>query len=143
MKIGPLKKVTAEALADINRLLKQLRRKGDVMSGTSRELRDILENKSAVMVVAQDGSRIAGMGTLYIIQKIGKRVGHVEDMVVDEKYRGQGVGKKIMEGLVRVAKTRRVTRLELTSGPDRIAANKLYEKSGFKLRKTNAYSLSL
>lgn len=143
MKIGPLKKVTAEALSDINRLIKQLRRKGDVMTGTRTDLRAILENKNIVFVVAQDGTRVASMGTLYIIQKIGKRVGHIEDMVVDEEYRGQGIGKKVMQGLIAAAKTRKVTQLELTSGPDRIAANKLYVKSGFKIRKTNAYSLSL
>lgn len=143
MKVGPLKKATTEAVADINRLITQLRRKGDVMSGSAKDLRDILGSKSVVMVVARDGARIAGMGTLYIIQKVGKRAGHIEDMVVDEKYRGQGVGKKIMQGLIAVAKARRVSRLELTSGPDRVAANKLYERSGFKLRKTNAYSMSL
>lgn len=143
MKIGPLKKVTGEALADINRLVKQLRRKGDVMAGTRVDLRAILENKNVVLVVAQDGSRIAGMGTLYVIQKVGKRVGHIEDMVVDETYRGQGLGKKLMQGLIAAAKSRKVTGLELTSGPDRVVANKLYEKSGFKLRKTNAYSLAL
>lgn len=143
MKIGPLKKVTREALSDINRLLLQLRRKGDVMEGTRTDLRAILENKNIVFVVAQDGVRVAGMGTLYIIQKIGKRVGHIEDMVVDENYRGQGVGKKLMQGLIAAAKSRKISRLELTSGPDRIAANKLYVKSGFKLRKTNAYSLAL
>jgi phosphinothricin acetyltransferase len=143
MKIGPLKKATKEALLDVNRLMMQLRRKGDKVSGTPAELRAILENKNATILVAQDGQRIVGVGTLYVIQKIGKRAGHVEDVVVDSEYRGQGIGKKIMKALIATARTKNVSRIELTSGVDRIVANALYEKMGFKLRKTNAYSLAL
>jgi ribosomal protein S18 acetylase RimI-like enzyme len=96
MKIGPLKKATKEALLDVNRLMMQLRRKGDKVSGTPAELRAILENKNATILVAQDGQRIVGVGTLYVIQKIGKRAGHVEDVVVDSEYRGQGIGILLM-----------------------------------------------
>ncbi len=141
MKIGPLKKVTREALSDINRLVKQLRRKGDVMAGARTDLRAIVEDKNVVLIVAQDGTRIVGMGTLYIIQKLGKRVGHIEDMVVDGGHQGQGIGKQIMHALIAAAQKRKVLQLELTSGLDRIVANALYVKVGFKPRKTNAYSL--
>jgi ribosomal protein S18 acetylase RimI-like enzyme len=143
MKIGPLKKVTEGALKDINSLIKQLRRKGDVIRGTRADLRSIVENKQSIMVVVEDKQRIVGMGTLYIQQKMGKRPAHLEDMVIDDEYRGQGLGKKLMQALIAVAKKNKVARIDLTSGHDRVGANALYEKMGFKRRDTNAYVLPL
>jgi ribosomal protein S18 acetylase RimI-like enzyme len=142
MTIGQLKKVTAEAVSDINRLMKQLR-SGEKTLGTRSELRVILENKNVVMVVAKEGQRIVGVATLYIQQKIGKRTSHIEDVVVDEEFRGQGLGKKLIQTLISAAKTRKVGTIHLTSRPERTAANALYKKLGFKLKKTNPYSLHL
>ena len=42
--------------------------------------------------------------TLIIEQKLihrGSRVGHIEDLVVDEAYRGQGIAKRLIEYCVR------------------------------------------
>lgn len=142
MKIGPLKKVTAEALSDINRLMEQLRGQEAVL-GTRTELRAIVENRNNVMIVVQDGHRVVGVATLYVLQKVGKRTGHVEDVVVDSDYRGQGIGKKLMKEVIAAAKTRKLSVLHLTSRTERVAANALYKKIGFKLKKTNPYSLAL
>lgn len=143
MKIGPLKKVTEEAVEDINALLKQLRRKGDVMTGTRTDLRAIIENRHSIMVVIEDKQRIVGMATLYIHQKFGKRAGYIEDMVIDGAYRGRGLGKKLMQALIAAGRKNKVARLDLTSGADRASANALYEKMKFKKRDTNVYVLSL
>ncbi len=142
MKIGPLKKVTAQAVNDLNGLMKQLRG-GEKAIGTRTELRAILENKNVVMVVAQEGQRIVGVATLYIQQKIGKRTSQIEDVVVDEEFRGQGIGKKLVQALIAAAKSRKVGTIHLTSRPERTAANSLYKKLGFALKKTNPYSLHL
>ncbi len=139
MKIGPLKKVTAEALSDINRLMGQLRGKGATL-GTRAELREIVENKDSVMVVAEDGKKVVGVATLYVFQKMGKRTGHIEDVVVDGEYRGQGIGKKLVLALIAAGKKNKLAVIHLTSRPEREAANALYKKLGFKLKKTNPYS---
>jgi len=57
------------------------------------------------IIVIEDISAniIIGSGTLLVEQKLihnmGK-VGHIEDIVVDEKYRGRNLGKKIIEYLI-------------------------------------------
>lgn len=143
MKIGPLKKVTSEAIVDINHLMAQLRDDAGKTAGTKAELRAIIENKHAAMVVVEDKHRVVGVATLYILQKIGKRTAYVEDVVVDEAYRGKGLGKKLMKAIVAVAKSKKVQTVHLTSRPERKAANALYQKLGFTARKTNPYSISL
>ena len=51
--------------------------------------------------------QVIGSGTLLIEQKIihnyGK-VGHIEDIVIDNNMRGQGLGKKIINYLISKAK---------------------------------------
>lgn len=107
------------------------------------DLQAIVGDKNVALVVARDEGRIIGMGTLYMMTKFGKRMSHVEDVVVDEAYRGQGIGKKIMDAVVDVARDERVAYVQLTSRPDRVAGNKLYQKLGFESRETNVYRLEL
>lgn len=140
MKIGPLKKVSKEALADISSLIGQLRGTEKKL-GTLSELRAIVENKNTVMVVARDGQRIVGVATLYVLQKVGKRTGRIEDVVVDSEYRGKGIGKGLVKEVIRTAKKLKLAVVHLTSRPEKIAANALYKKLGFTIKKTNPYSL--
>ena len=63
----------------------------------------------------------------------------IEDMIVDQEYRGRGLGLKVMEKLISKAKSEGIEVLELTTNPKRIAANELYKKVGFNLHPTNHY----
>ena len=142
MTITVLEKSSKEALDDLNVLMRQLRKEQvNKKDGTLSELQDIVDAKNVWMIVAMDEGRIVGTGTLYALQKIGKRIGHVEDVVVHADYRGNGLGEKIMRHIIELAKQQKVTTLNLTSRPGRSAANKLYQKVGFKLKETNPYRL--
>ena len=141
--IGILKKATPSTLRDINRLLAILREDKGKTAGTISELRTILSDKNTAVVTVKDAKRIIGMGTLYIVRKVGKTTGYVEDLVVDEDYRGQGLGEKIMKKLIATARLKKASSINLTSRPSRIAANKLYQKLGFKVRETHVYKLDL
>jgi|SRR3989344_9187211 len=143
IRIAPLKTVSEAQLKDFIHLVSELRRNTDEHVGSLSDLEDIVNNKHAVMVVAQDDEAIIGMATLYIIVKVGKYVGYVEDVVVDSRYRGQGLGKKIMEAIVAEARNRKLTYLFLTSNAARDAANNLYQKLGFEIVETNPYKLRL
>lgn len=141
--IERLTEATPNALADINRLIDQLREDGGVSAGAIADLESIVGNKSCVMVVARDGEKIVGTATLYMFTKIGKRVAYVEDVVVDSAYRGQGLGEGLMCALIQAARSEGLHSLSLTSRPARAAANALYQKLGFELKETNAYRLRL
>jgi ribosomal protein S18 acetylase RimI-like enzyme len=64
-------------------------------------------------------------------------------MVIDGKYRGQGLGGKLTRLLISEAKKRKARWIEFTSRKDRTATNRFYQKFGFKPRDTNVYRLSL
>ena len=131
---------------DVNRLLKQLNFKSKEL--TVKRLLDVI--KTSRLLMARDSgdqrsgeSRVVGMATLVPVEKLMGRTGRVEDVVVDQGYRGQGIGRRLMELIVVEARRLGLEKLELTSSPERKAANKLYKRLGFKRKDTNVYRLDL
>ena len=128
---------------DINKLLPQLRGERMQEMGSLDDLKAIVGDSTAALIVAQDAGKTIGMATLYMMKKFGKYGGYVEDVVVDENYRGQGVGEKLMRELIVEAKKAGLTYMYLTSRPDRIAAHRLYEKLGFKKKETDVFRVDI
>lgn len=100
----------------------------------------LTEHKFSHCRVMEDDGKVIGFAAL-IIHPVPTKglVGRVEDVVVDEGYRGQGLGRKIMEDLVDIAKREKIEVLNLTSNPKRIPARKLYESLGFELSETGVF----
>ncbi len=95
-----------------------------------------------ISTVEVDGE-LAGMGWIFPRQTMLRRQAVVEDMIVNEKFRGQGIGEKILRDLIKWSKEQGIEVLELTTNPKRVAANSLYQKVGFKIHETNHYLLKL
>lgn len=60
----------------------------------------------------------------------GKRC-TVESVRVDEKYRGQGIGREMMLWAIERAKEKGCFSMQLTTNNDRIDAHRFYESLGF------------
>ncbi len=90
-----------------------------------------------------EGDKLIGMGWIFARQTMLRKQAVVEDMIVDDAYRGKGYGKKMLLELINWAKEQGVDVIELTSNPKRIAANELYKKVGFELHPTNHYLYKL
>jgi glucosamine-phosphate N-acetyltransferase len=74
---------------------------------------------------------ILGSGTIIYEPKIihgCKYVGHIEDIVVHDKYRAHGIAKKILENLTEAASNKNCYKVILDCKKDLIT---FYEKSGF------------
>ena len=144
IKITTLKKPDLDVLRDIDHLLKHLVHDPKTYKHVPmRTFREIVVDKNIVLVIARDGTRTVGIGLLLIVTKFRGRYGYVEDMMVDEEYRGRGIGKAIAEYLIELAKKRKIKTLELSTRPSRIPANNLYKKLGFQYKETNVYRMQL
>ena len=128
-------------LDEINKLLSALSE--NISSCTPDLLQRIVGNPTVEIWVAKHEGQIVGMGELAITLKPEGVVAQIEDVVVEEAQRGNGLGTKIMEKLIERARAHDVREIHLTSRPDRTVANKLYQKLGFEVRDTNAYRLKL
>jgi ribosomal protein S18 acetylase RimI-like enzyme len=129
--------ITDEDLAAVNRLIPQLSRSAPPL--TAGELRQIVAWDGNHLLIARDGDRVVGMLTLVTFPIPTGLRAWIEDVVVDEAARGQGVGAALTQAAVRQAGAVGARTVDLTSRPARQAANRLYERLGFELRETNAY----
>lgn len=138
MKIKIVRRFSTRIFKAVNRLLPQLDKDADLM--IEDKFRSILMSGSTHFFIAEtDRKEIAGMLTavVYIIPTGTKF--RIEDVVVDESYRGKGIGKDLMKGAIDYARSSGARSVDLTSRPERVAANRLYQELGFLLRETNVY----
>ncbi len=141
VSISQLTKASEKSLAAINHLLPQLSEKETPLS--LRDLKKILEQKDFFLFVAREGGKIIGMASMYITKLVSGIDANIDDVVVDEAYRGKGVGRSLMETLIERAGKEEAAYVDLTSKPWRVAANELYHTLGFEKRQTNVYRLTI
>lgn len=87
--------------------------------------------------------RLLGALTLVVNQLTTGINVRIEDVVVDQAARGQGLGKKLMQAAIEKATLAGANAINLTSHPSRVAANRLYQSLGFQPRETNVYRYTI
>ena len=138
MKIKIVKRFNSRIFEAANRLLPQLDKDAEPM--TEKMFRSILLSGSTHFFIAEtEDKEIAGMLSAVVYNIPTGTKFWIEDVVVDEAFRGKGIGKELMLEAIMFAKSAGARSVDLTSRPDRIAANKLYRELGFLLRETNVY----
>jgi ribosomal protein S18 acetylase RimI-like enzyme len=93
--------------------------------------------------VARSGGVITGTLTLVMFPLPTGMRAWIEDVVVDEAARGQGIGEALTHEALRIARDAGARTVDLTSRPARAAAGRLYERLGFTLRESRLYRYSL
>lgn len=136
MVIREIDSFTDAQLADLGVLMNQL---SDHVVLTRAGLSEMLRGEGNHLYVVLDGERIVGCASLCLFISPTGRKASVEDVVVLADYRGQHLGKQLVEYMLNDAKRFAPIKLQLTSRPSRVAANHLYRSVGFQLRETNCY----
>jgi ribosomal protein S18 acetylase RimI-like enzyme len=142
IKISELTEATPLVLESINQLLPQLSSKASSLS--MEQLLELTSSDSTMVFVCSNAAdQITGMLSLVIMKIPTGKKAWIEDVVVDSKARGQGLGKALMDHALQEARERGVKTIDLTSRPSREGANRLYQSLGFKIRETNVYRYKL
>ncbi len=140
MEIQVLQSYTQAQFEDLKQLLSEL---SDRVNFTQTDLMLVLKDSNCHMYVILDGERIVGCATLCIFHSPTGTKASIEDVVVSSAYRGQHLGKQLMEYVLEQAKAYAPIVLHLTSNPMRVAANHLYQSIGFQKEETNCYQMSI
>ncbi len=128
-------------LAALNRLLPQL-------SASARPLAlEALEEMTAspythIYIGRDETDEVQAMATLCLCASPTGCKAWVEDVVVDATCRGRGYAKALIAHLQAESVRLGAKSLNLTSRPERQAANNLYQRMGFVPRTTNVYRWS-
>ena len=110
---------------------------------TEAELVEIVASPTTRLLLARDGQggRIVGSATAVLYRTPSRMHARIENVVVDEPARGQGIGEAQTREAIRLAREAGASVIELNSNPRREAANRLYRRLGFTIHETNNYWL--
>lgn len=141
MKVEVVSEATPQLQAALARLLPQLNPKLTVPD--FERLRRIIDDPAVTLLVAKEGDEIIGTTTVIVYTTPFWIKARLDEVVVDESARGKGVGAALVNAALDVARANAAQVVELQSGVQREAANRLYPRMGFKRRETNVYRITL
>ncbi len=134
------RKMTNSTQKELNDLLQELRPDGQRVSLV--RWRKIAGQENLRVFALYSEGNIIGIATLRWHELASGRAAILEDVVVASRVRGRGFGERLMRRVLEWARQHGVRYIDLTSRPDREAANALYRKLGWKMRTTNVYRVT-
>jgi len=140
IEIKEISAVTPDLAESLAELVRQLSSSATIP--TNDELQQIVLSPATILLAACKSGRIVGMLTLVIFRIATGVRGIIEDVVVDEVHRGQGIAEALTREALARAQAAGARTVDLTSRPSRVAANRLYQKLGFQQRESNVYRFS-
>src|SRR5688572_22670814 len=142
MRVDIVQEASEELYDAFQRLVPQLTKNNPPPS--LDDLAVLVRDPSSILLVARnEGEKIVGALTLAVYRVPTGIRSVIEDVIVDEAIRGQGVGESLMKRAIDLARQKGAGNISLTSNPARGAANRLYLRMGFKKRETNIYHIKL
>ena len=139
-KIVELNTLTEAQVQDVIALMGEL---DPTITVTEEMVKRTVEAEGTHFIAVTAEEHIIGCASLCVFESPTGRKASVEDVVVASAFRGQHIGKQLMQHIIEYAKTLAPINLQLTSRPERVAANKLYHSLGFQKRETNAYRMEI
>lgn len=127
-------------LCSLNRLMHQLSRHFTEMTTADLE-RTIAHDQTHLFVGLDETGAVMATCCLCLASSLTGDKAWLEDLVVDETARGRGYARQMIKYAISSAKILGAASLNLTSRPERKAANALYKKVGFEPRETNVYRM--
>ena len=142
MRVELVRESSPELVEAMGRLVPQL--SSSASDPTESEISALVDSESAFLLLARsETNEIVGMLTLALVRIPTGLRAWIEDVVVDERARGAGIGSALVSEAIAIARGEGARTVDLTSRPDRAAANRLYERLGFARRQTNVYRFNL
>jgi ribosomal protein S18 acetylase RimI-like enzyme len=137
VEVEAVQQVTDELVYAARRLLPQL--SSSAVPFSADDLTRIVSHQATTLFVARSEGVIVGMLTLVTFPLPSGLRARIEDVVVDQDARGRGVGTALTMAALDLAQAQGARSIDLTSRASRVAANRLYQQLGFRLRDSNVY----
>jgi GNAT superfamily N-acetyltransferase len=143
IRIEAVTEATTEVHDALARLLPQLN--PTLPPPDMARLQRLLADPDVTLLVALDGDRIVGTTTVIVYTTPFWIKARLDEVVVDESARGQGVGEALVKAALALAREKGAQVAELQSGraAAREAAHRLYERLGFRIRNSDLFRIVL
>jgi glucosamine-phosphate N-acetyltransferase len=93
---------------------------------------NVLNKDHIIIILEDDDENMVGSGTIFIEKKLtygGCNMGHIENILIDEKYRGNGYGEKMVNKLLEICREKKCYRVDLNCNSE---LEDFYKKNGFE-----------
>ena len=122
LEITEATEVTPDLVEAMERLIPQL--SSSNLPPDFEALSNITSSEASILLVAEIDGKVVGSLTLVLFRIPTGLRAWIEDVVVDETVRGQGVGEALNQAAINRAQSAGATTVDLTSRPSREAANR-------------------
>lgn len=140
MTIKELTEFCPQVVMELDALMREL---SPTATATEERVRLVVEDPNMHQYAAFEEGKMVACATLCVCHTPEMIIGFVEAVAVASAFRGQHLGRQIMERIISDAGTFGVQQIHLTSNPKRVAANGLYQALGFEKKETNVYVMVL
>jgi len=132
------RKATSQDLPQLAELFDQYRvfyHKDSDIPAAENFLKQRIENKDSEIFVAESEGKLTGFVQLYPLFSSTrmKRYWLLNDLYVNENYRGKGFSKKLIEEAKQLAKSTDASGVLLETGKSNDIGNQLYPSCGFEI----------
>ena len=88
------------------------------------------ESRDRLTLVAAEDEKILATASMHFLQKLDRKMGQIEDVVVHPKAQGLGLGRRIVEALLTETQSKECYKIVLNTAEKTIP---FYEKMGFEV----------
>jgi GNAT superfamily N-acetyltransferase len=143
LRVELVSKVTDDIQAALARLLPQLN--PNLPAPDLARLQRLVADPAVTLLVAIDGEEIVGTTTVIVYTTPFWIKARLDEVVVDASARGKGVGEALVRAALDIGREKgaQVAELQSGRGEARMAAHRLYERLGFKIRDTDVMRIVL
>ncbi len=94
----------------------------------------LTDSDKQILVVVLDDVKIIGMVSMVFLSRLNRTTleMYIPELVVLEKYHNQGIGKKLINSCIVLAKEKKCHRIRLESGNQRKESHQFYKHLGFE-----------
>ena len=137
MKLS-IKKSTEKDIPSILNLLYELERPipldEDEIKIFKTKIQDYFLDSDKSILVAEQEKLVVGIVSIVYLQRLNraKLEMYIPELIVTEKLRNSGIGKKLIQRCIVLAKEKNCYRIRLESGNQRKESHKFYKSIGFE-----------
>jgi GNAT superfamily N-acetyltransferase len=100
----------------------------------ARALVELLRDPAHLVLVAEEDGRVVGFVNANFRPQLHHLapVGTIDELVVDESFRGRRIGERLVEAVLEEARRRGADTVEVTTNERRERAREFYKRRGFE-----------
>ena len=132
-----IKKASKNDISNILELLYELGRPKPQNSlethSFEQKIQKYFSNSDKQILVAILEGNLVGVVSIIFLSRLNQKTleMYIPELIVAKNYRGKGIGKKMIDFCISLAKKKKCHRIRLESGNQRKKSHKFYRKSGF------------